>query len=204
MQKLIDTLKQFGIEIPEDKQPEVKKTLSEYYKNVGEYNKAISKLETDRDKWKAQAEAAEETLKTFEGIDPANIQKELSDWKKKAEDTKNEYERKLAERDFADLLREAIRSANGKNEKAIKANLDVAKLMESKNQKEDIKSAIDELVKSADTSFLFESESQVRFTHSMNHNTDNKEVTKDQIMAIKDPVSRQRQIEANKHLFRKG
>ena len=204
MQKLIDTLKQFGIEIPEDKQPEVKKTLSEYYKNVGEYNKAISKLETDRDKWKAQAEAAEETLKTFEGIDPANIQKELSDWKKKAEDTKNEYERKLAERDFADLLREAFRSANGKNEKAIKANLDVAKLMESKNQKEDIKSAIDELVKSADTSFLFESESQARFTHSMNHNTDNKEVTKDQIMAIKDPVSRQRQIEANKHLFRKG
>ena len=34
MQKLIDTLKSFGIEIPEDKQADVKKALSENYKNA--------------------------------------------------------------------------------------------------------------------------------------------------------------------------
>ena len=36
MQKLIDTLKSFGIEIPEDKQADVKKALSEHYKNAKE------------------------------------------------------------------------------------------------------------------------------------------------------------------------
>lgn len=39
MQKLIDTLKSFGIEIPEDKQADVKKALSEHYKNAKEVAK---------------------------------------------------------------------------------------------------------------------------------------------------------------------
>ena len=74
MQKLIETLKSFGIEIPADKQADVKKALSEHYKNAAEHNKAISKLEADRDAWKEKAESAEETLKGFEGIDPAQVQ----------------------------------------------------------------------------------------------------------------------------------
>ena len=51
MQKLIETLKSFVIEIPADKQADVKKALSEHYKNLAEHNKAVSKLETDRDTW---------------------------------------------------------------------------------------------------------------------------------------------------------
>ena len=44
MQKLIDTLKSFGIEIPEDKQADVKKVLSENYKNAKEVAKTLSNL----------------------------------------------------------------------------------------------------------------------------------------------------------------
>lgn len=77
MQKLIDTLKSFGIEIPEDEQADVKKALSEHYKNAKEVAKTLSKVEGERDSWKERAEAAEETLKGFDGIDPANIQTEL-------------------------------------------------------------------------------------------------------------------------------
>lgn len=83
MQKLIDTLKSFGIEIPEDKQADVKKALSEHYKNAKEVAKTLSKVEGERDDWKERAEAAEETLKGFDGIDPANIKTELAGWKKK-------------------------------------------------------------------------------------------------------------------------
>ena len=77
MQKLIDTLKSFGIEIPEDKQADVKKALSENYKNAKEVAKTLSKVEGERDDWKERAETAEKTLKGFDGIDPANIQTEL-------------------------------------------------------------------------------------------------------------------------------
>ena len=62
MQKLIDTLKSFGIEIPEDKQADVKKALSEHYKNAKEVAKTLSKVEGERDNWKERAETAEETL----------------------------------------------------------------------------------------------------------------------------------------------
>ena len=44
MQKLIETLKSFGIDIPEDKQADVKKALSEHYKNAGEVSKTLSKM----------------------------------------------------------------------------------------------------------------------------------------------------------------
>ena len=139
MQKLIETLKSFGIEVPEDKQAEVKKALSEHYKNVSEHNKAITKLEADRDNWKQKAEAAEETLKKFDGVNLETMQTELATWKTKAETAQAEYDKKIAERDFEDILKSAISEAKGRNEKAIRANLDIERLMKSKNQREDIK-----------------------------------------------------------------
>ena len=87
MQKLIETLKSFGIDIPEDKQADVKKALSEHYKNAGEVTKTITKVEGERDAWKERAETAENTLKSFEGIDPEIIKGVLETWKQKAADS---------------------------------------------------------------------------------------------------------------------
>ena len=160
MQKLIETLKSFGIEVPEDKQAEVKKALSEHYKNVSEHNKAITKLEADRDNWKQKAEAAEETLKKFDGVNLETMQTELATWKTKAETAQAEYDKKIAERDFEDILKSAISEAKGRNEKAIRANLDIERLMKSKNQREDIKKALDDLKGAEDTAFMFVDEKQ--------------------------------------------
>lgn len=121
MQKLIDTLKSFGIEIPADKQADVKKAISEHYKNVGEYNKAISKLETERDTWKEKAETAEDTLKSFEGIDPEKINSELADWKKKAEDAEKNAQARIDERDFADALKAELEEIQFSSEAAKRA-----------------------------------------------------------------------------------
>ena len=105
MQKLIDTLKSFGIEIPEDKQADVKKALSEHYKNAKEVAKTLSKVEGERDDWKERAETAEETLKSFDGIDPANVKKRVRDWKQKAADAEKEFNAKIYDRDFSDALK---------------------------------------------------------------------------------------------------
>lgn len=121
MKRLIETLKQLGIEIPEDKQAEVKKALSEQYKAVEEHKKTVSKLEEDRDVWKGRAETAEETLKGFEGVDLATIQKELEDWKTKAEDTEKEMNRRLEERDFQDALKTELESVQFTSEAAKKS-----------------------------------------------------------------------------------
>lgn len=121
MQKLIETLKSFGIEIPADKQSDVKKALSEHYKNTAEHNKAISKLEADRDAWKEKAESAEETLKGFEGIDPAQVQSQLAEYKKKAEDAEKDRDAKLYERDFADALKAELEGVKFTSEAAKKS-----------------------------------------------------------------------------------
>lgn len=121
MQKLIETLKSFGIEIPEDKQADVKRALSEHYKNAGEVTRTLSKVEGERDSWKERAETAENTLKGFEGIDPEKIQSEIADWKKKAEDAKADYEKQLYDRDFADALKTELESVKFSSEAAKKA-----------------------------------------------------------------------------------
>lgn len=127
MQKLIETLKTFGIEVPEDKQSEVKKTLSDHYKNVAEYNKAISKLETDRDTWKKKAETAEDTLKGFEGVDLETMNKDLAEWKKKAEDAEKNAQAQLYERDFADALKTELESVKFSSDAAKRAIMEEVK-----------------------------------------------------------------------------
>lgn len=121
MQKLIETLKEFGIEVPADKLSEVKKAISEHYKNVAEHNKALSKLEGERDSWKEKAETAEETLKKFEGIEPENIKRELEDWKKKAEEAEENAKQQIYERDFSDALKTEMESYKFTSEAAKKA-----------------------------------------------------------------------------------
>lgn len=121
MQKLIETLKQFGIEIPEEKQSEVKKAMSEHYKNAAEHRKAISKLETERDSWKDRAETAEGTLKGFEGKDFEAITRERDEWKEKAGKAEQEYNRKMEEHEKQELLKEAFADVEFTSESAKKA-----------------------------------------------------------------------------------
>lgn len=132
MQKLLDTLKSFGVEVPADKQTEVKKALSEHYKNVAEHNKAITKLESDRDNWKNRAETAEDTLKSFEGIDPTKIQTEIDTWKQKAKDAEEKAQKQLYERDFNDALKKEMENYKFTSEYAKKAIMEDVKAADLK------------------------------------------------------------------------
>lgn len=105
MQKLIETLKEFGIEIPSEKQAEVKKALSEHYKNAAEHAKALSKLETERDSYKTQLDAANETLEKFKDMDPDKVADEIAGYKKAAEDAKAEAQKAIQQRDQRDFLK---------------------------------------------------------------------------------------------------
>lgn len=212
MQKLIETLKTFGIEIPADKQADVKKALSEHYKNAAEYNKAISKLETERDTWKEKAETAEATLKGFEGVDLETMQRELSDWKKKAEDAEKNAQAQIYERDFNDALKAELESVKFSSEAAKRAIM--AEIKESGLKLKDGKIlGLNDLIsqmKEKDASAFIDEEQQkaqqnaARFTQPFQRQNTGGSMTKDQIMGIKDASERQAAIAANMHLFSKG
>lgn len=209
MQKLIDTLKSFGIEIPEDKQADVKKALSEHYKNAKEVAKTLSKVEGERDSWKERAETAEETLKSFDGIDPANIQTELAGWKKKAEDAEKEFNAKIYDRDFSDALKTALDDVKFSSEaakKSVMADIKEAGLKLKDGKILGLNDLIEQMKQSDASAFVDESQQQAQqnqamFTKPVGQQRTPGSMTKKDIEAIKDPSERQAAIAQNIQLF---
>lgn len=182
--------------------------MAENGRDIAKAKAELEAITSERDKWKTTAETAEATLKGFDGVDVAKLNADIEAFKKKAEDVEREYQEKLAERDFSDAITEAIRGANGRNAKAIRALLDEKALRESKNQKEDIASALKALMEAEDSKMLFatqptpEEKGKARFTAKMGTGAvAGSEVTKESIMAIKDRAERRKMIAQHMDLF---
>lgn len=209
MQKLIETLGSFGIEIPEDKQADVKKALSEHYKNAGEVTKTLTKVEGERDAWKERAETAENTLKSFEGIDPESINGELATWKQKAADAEKEYNDKIYERDFADALKTAledVKFSSTSAKKAVMADIKDAGLKLKDGKILGLNDLLEQMKKDDASAFVDDDQqtaiqNQARFTTGITHNNKPGKMTKKEIKHIKDTSERQAAIASNMALF---
>ena len=210
MQNILDICKEFGLEIPADKQSDFNKKVAENYVTKAEHDKKLNRAESDRDTWKEKAEAAEETLKGFEGKDFDTITKERDEWKKKAEDAEKEYFAKEAEREKQELLKEAFADIEFTSESAKKAIM--AQIAESVSVKNGKLIGFNDLLEDAkknDASAFVDKEqknleqNKAKFTTPMNNQNGNNNgtLTKKDIMAIKDPVERQRKIAENMSLF---
>lgn len=95
--------------------------MAENGKDLKKLQKENGDLTVERDNWKSKAETAEETLKSFEGIDPEKIQEEIDTWKKKAEDAEENAKTQIYERDFADALKSAMEEYKFTSEAAKKS-----------------------------------------------------------------------------------
>lgn len=177
--------------------------MAENGKDIGKIQKKLDDATAELEKEKGRADTAEETLKKFDGVDVEAIKTELADWQKKAKDAEADYNKKIADRDFNDMLKEAIDSAKGINHKAIKALLDMDALKSSKNQKEDVASAIKALTEAEDSKMLFKAEESKPAPHftSITKSNANNGMTKESIMQIKDTAERQKAISENRGLF---
>ena len=205
---IIEKLKQFNVEVT----PEMEKAFSGDFLSELEVNKKLSKAENDRDSWKDRAETAEETLKGFEGKDFDTITKERDEWKKKAEDAEKEYSAKEAEREKQELLKDSFAEIEFTSESAKMAIMaQISENVSVKNGKLIGFNDLLEDVKKNDASAFVDKEQQsleqnkARFTQPMNNQNGGGagNLTKKDIMAIKDPVERQQKIAENMSLFQK-
>lgn len=209
MQNILDICKEFGLEIPADKQSDFNKKVAENYVTKAEHDKKLSRAESDRDTWKEKAESAEETLKGFEGKDFDTITKERDEWKKKAEDAEKEYSAKEAEREKQELLKEAFADIEFTSMAA--KNAIMAQIAESVSVKNGKLIGFNDLLEDAkknDASAFVNKEQQnleqnkAKFTTPMNNqNGKTGTMTKEEIMAIKDRGERRDAMLANKELF---
>lgn len=144
-------LKGLGLE-----QDAIDKIMAENGKDIAAEKAKTTKAEGERDKYKGQLETATEPLEKFKDVDPTAMQGEIDKLNQQLKDKDEEYAAKEADRIFSDTIKEAIKTAGGRNEKAVMAMLDIDALKGSKNQSEDIKKAL-ETVKESDA-YLFGSD----------------------------------------------
>lgn len=158
MKNIFELMKEYGLELPENKKKDFEKALLENYKTVKDYDSQKEKLEAAEAKvtaHEATITGLKEDLKKFDGVDVTGLQQKITDLETDLKNKDTEYAQKIADRDFDDLVAEQIRSAGGRNAKAIRALLDIDVLKASKNQKDDVNAAVKALTEAEDSKMLF-------------------------------------------------
>ena len=135
----------------EDAKDKIAEAVKENYKPIADWQKQKDKV----DSLTASLDEAKEALKGFEGVNVEELNKKIEELNNQIAKNESDYEAKIADRDFNDLLKGAIAEANGKNVKAITALLDVEALKSSQNQKEDMAKALKDLAEAEDSKMLF-------------------------------------------------
>ncbi|MBS7003276.1 MAG: phage scaffolding protein [Enterocloster clostridioformis] len=186
--------------------------MAENGKDLKKLQKENDNLSADLDTWKGKAEAAETTLKGFEGVDLKTMQKELSDWKQKATEAEKKAQKQIYERDFADALKtefEGIKFSSEAAKRAIMAEVKEAGLKLKDGKILGLNDLISHMKEKDASAFIDEGQQKAqqnaaRFTQPFQRQNQSGGITKDQIMGIKDASERQSAIAANIHLFGKG
>lgn len=204
---IIEKLKQLNVEIT----PEVEKAFAGEFLSEKEVEKKLSKLQTENETLKQRAETAEEALKGFDGIDPAKIQSELESWKKKAETAEENAKKQIYDRDFADALKTELESIKFTSEAAkrdVMAQITAAELKLRDGKILGLSDLLKQIREADASAFVDEQQEQLeqgkaRFTQPMSNQNGGGagNLTKKDIMAIKDPVERQQKIAENIGLF---
>lgn len=206
MKNIIEICKDLGFEIPAEKEADFLKAVAGSYKTIEEHNKAITKIELERDAEKERADTAEDTLKTFEGIDPAKIQEELNTWKQKVENAEKDYADKIYQRDFEDALKTALAEYEFSSEaakKSISAEVVGAGLKLKDGKILGFSDLMAQLKEADESAFISKEQSQnkAKFTTKMNPAGSATYKSAAEINAIKDATERQRAIGENLHLY---
>lgn len=140
-----------GIELTDEQKKSIVDGVNENYKTVNDWQKQVDKVNN----LTQQLSTTKDELKKFDGVDADDLKNQIADLQKKLKDADDEYQTKLADRDFNDLVDGEIRTQNGINAKAIKSLLDLDALKSSKNQKDDVAKAIKKLTEADDSKMLF-------------------------------------------------
>lgn len=150
---------------------------------MAENGKDVNGIKAERDTYKTQLDTASATLKTFEGVNIADLQGKITQLTGDLAQKDTEIKSKLAEIEFSSNLEKTINSFGPRNSKAVMALLDVESLKGSKNQDSDIKSALEAVKK--ENAYLFQSTNVpqvVSSTPGPNQNVDDKKAQANQAL----------------------
>lgn len=151
MKNIEQILAENGITLTDEQKTAINKEVDENYKTVNDWQRQVDKAEA----LQTTLTETQEKLKVFDGVDAAALNGEIAKLKADLEQKDSEYQAKMADRDFSDMMKGLIVERKGVNEKAIMALLNIDELKASKNQKEDAIKALDALTTAEDSKMLF-------------------------------------------------
>lgn len=197
-------LKKLGIEISDEQKESLKKSMGEELYSKEEMEDKVKKASSESEQWKTRAESAEKMLEGLDGKSPEDILKERDDWKRQAEDSKKDYEAKIAEHEKDELLKEAFAEIEFTSESAKKAIMkDISESVSVKNGKLiGFSDLIEEAKKTDANAFVNKQNPKAYFTKPNENNSGgDKPTTRESILSIKDRSERQKAIAENISLF---
>lgn len=204
MVNVSNELKKLGIEVSDEQKESLKKSMGEELYSKKEMEDKVNKASSESEQWKTRAESAEKMLEGLDGKSPEDILKERDDWKRQAEDSKKDYEAKIAEHEKNELLKEAFAEIEFTSESAKKAIMkDISESVSVKNGKLiGFSDLIEEAKKTDANAFVNKQTPPARFTKpNENDPGGDKHATRESILSIKDRSERQKAIAENISLF---
>lgn len=143
----------------------IDKIMAENGKDIAAEQKKAEKVIQERDSYKLKAESLETQvndanaeIQKFKDMDIDGIKKAADDWKEKAEQAQADADKQISEMKFDYALSAALTGAKAKNDKAVKALLDMDGLKFNDNDGKIV--GLDEQLAQikADNDYLFESD----------------------------------------------
>lgn len=156
MKTIFDVLSEFGITIPEESKEAFEKSLNENYKTVAE----VDKIKEKNQLLTEQLKTATESLDKFKEIDIGALNGQIDTLKNTLSEKDREYQEKIASMEFDTALDAAITGAKAKNNKAVRALLDIDALKSSQNRDADIASSLEKIKQEND--YLFVSDEPIK------------------------------------------
>lgn len=151
MKNIEKILSEAGITLTDEQKATVNNEVQKNYKPIADWQNQVDKVTS----LESALNETKEALTKFDGVDVKDLNKQIKDLTDQIAQKDADYQKQIADRDFDSLVNDTIRDNGGVNSKAIKALLDIDKLKGSKNQKEDIASAIKGLTEADDSKMLF-------------------------------------------------
>lgn len=204
MVNVANELKKLGIEVSDEQKESLKKSMGEELYSKKEMEDKVNKASSESEQWKTRAESAEKMLEGLDGKSPEDILKERDDWKRQAEDSKKDYEAKIAEHEKDELLKEAFAEIEFTSESAKKAIMkDISESVSVRNGKLIGFSDLIEEAKKTDANAFVNKQNQPAYFTKPNENNSGggKPTTRESILSIKDRSERQKAIAENISLF---
>lgn len=204
MVNVANELKKLGIEVSDEQKESLKKSMGEELYSKEEMEDKVKKASSESEQWKTRAESAERMLEGLDGKSPEDILRERDDWKRQAEDSKKDYEAKIAEHEKNELLKEAFAEIEFTSESAKKAIMkDISESVSVKNGKLiGFSDLIEEAKKTDANAFANKQNQSAHFTQpNKNNSGGDKPTTRESILSIKDRSERQKAIAENISLF---